>query len=73
LSTNIQKALFHFGFASKIHLKSEENPKKKQRTVNGKLVHSPHGLGVSAESTTFAPCVEKVRLEKLSHGREWTL
>ena len=44
---------------SKIYLKSEENPKKKQRTVNGKLVHSPHGLGVSAESTTFALRVTK--------------
>ena len=37
------------------------------------FLHNPHGLGVSAESTTLALCVEKVKLEKLSHRQEWTL
>ena len=37
------------------NLKSEENPKKKQRTVNGKLVHSPHGLGVSSRRLRLCP------------------
>ena len=36
-------------------------------------VHNPHGLGVSAVSTTLALGVEKVKLEKLSHRQKWAL
>ena len=46
---------------------------KSFRSPSGHFLHNPHGLGVSAESTTLALGVEKVRLEKPSHRQEWTL
>jgi len=55
---------------------SEERAKTLLQSLRKALehgVHSPYGLGVSAESTTLALGVEKVKLEKLSHRQEWTL